>query len=225
MLLNLISLAIVDDHVLFRKTLKSYLTEQENMQVVVQASDIMELMDKMRSRSVDVVVMDLFMQGLSSTEAVKALRAENPEVRILALSMSNDMDLISDLLDSGIHGYISKSDDPEDLVAAIRAAACGQIYRNRIFTEALYRNKQNNIKMYSDRSPQVLNEREKKILQLLWEEKSNKEIADQLFLGIRSIEKLRQDLKEKIGAKSTVGLLKYGIDKKIIRVNSPSHLI
>jgi DNA-binding CsgD family transcriptional regulator len=62
-----------------------------------------------------------------------------------------------------------------------------------------------------------INEREKKILQLLWEEKSNKEIADELFLGIRTVERIRQDLKEKVGAKSTVGLLKYAINQKIIK--------
>jgi len=65
-----------------------------------------------------------------------------------------------------------------------------------------------------------LNEREKKMLQLIWEEKSNKEIADELFLGVRSVEKIRQDMKEKMGVKSTVGLLKYAINQRIIGVNS-----
>jgi len=123
------------------------------------------------------------------------------------------------LLDSGIHGYISKSEEPEELLQAIHAVADNRIYQNRIFTEALYRSKQNNISTFTDASSGHLNEREKKILELIWEEKSNKEIADELFLGIRSVEKIRQDMKEKIGVKSTVGLLKYAIRKRIIAVN------
>lgn len=133
--------------------------------------------------------------------------------------MCTDSDLISDLLDMGIHGYISKSDEPEELLQAIRAAAENRIYRNRLFTEALYRHKQNTFRAYSDGNTVLLNDREKKILQLLWEEKSNKEIADALYLGVRSVEKIRQDMKEKVGAKSTVGLLKYAIAKRIIGVS------
>jgi len=130
--------------------------------------------------------------------------------------MCADMNLISDLLDGGIHGYILKSEEPEELLQAIRVVADNRLYRNKVFTEALYWNKQNDIKTFAGKSSLTLNEREKKILQLIWEEKSNKEIADELFLGIRSVEKIRQDVKEKIGAKSTIGLLKYGINKKII---------
>jgi DNA-binding NarL/FixJ family response regulator len=158
------------------------------------------------------------MPGLNGNEAVNLMRREYPDIKILVLSMSNDMDLISDLLDSGIHGYISKSDEPEDLVQAIYTVSDNRIYHNKIYTEALYWNKQNTIRARNEGARALLNEREKKILQLLWEEKSNKEIADELFLGVRSVEKIRQDIKEKIGAKSTVGLLKYAIEKKIIAV-------
>jgi len=209
-------LAIVDDHVLFRKTLKNYLSEQRNLQVVNQTSTILDLLHKLKGVSVDILLMDIFIPGLSGSDAVKEIRNLYPAIKILIVSMSTDMDLISDLLDSGIHGYVSKKDEPEELLQAIQCVADNQIYRNLLFTEALYWNKQNNIKAYSQEHAIELNEREKKVLQLIWEEKSSKEIADNLFLGVRSVEKIRQDLKEKIGAKSTVGLLKYGINKKII---------
>lgn len=211
-------LAIVDDHALFRKTLKNYLSEQKRIQVVVQASDMLDLVTKFRTISVDVLIMDLFMPGLHGNDAVRLIRTEYPDVKILVLSMSIDIDLISELLDSGIHGYISKADEPEHLVQAIYTVSECRIYHNKLFTEALYVNKQNNIGAHRQGNLVLLNEREKKLLQLLWEEKSNKEIADELFLGVRSVEKIRQDIKEKIGAKSTVGLLKYAIDNKIIGV-------
>lgn len=215
-----IHLGIVDDHSLFRKTLKNYLSEQSFINVTIQASDIVDLFIKLKSASIDVLVMDLFMPGLTGKDAVMKIRSEYPSIQILVLSMSLDIDLICDLLDLGIHGYISKSDEPEDLLQAIQSLSNNQIYRNKWFTEALYRNKQNNIKTNIEKPFAMLNEREKKILRLIWEEKSNKEMADELFLGIRSVEKIRQDMKEKIGVKSTVGLLKYAIDKRIISPGS-----
>lgn len=219
MLRKTINLAIVDDHSLFRKTLKSFLSGQANINVSIQASDMFDLLNRLKLGSADVLLMDLFMPGINGKDALKTLRTEYPAMKILVLSMSTDLELISELLSTGIHGYVSKSDEPEELLEAIWAAADGKIYRNRYFTEALYRDMQNNFGAFSHRGEMCLSDREKKILQLIWEEKGNKEIADELFLGIRSIEKIRQSLKEKIGAKSTVGMLKYGIRSKIIGIN------
>lgn len=220
MLSRPVSLAIADDHSLFRKTLKSFLSEHENIRVVIQTSNIPDLLIQLKTASIDILLMDIFMSGVNVSEALKIIRNQHPGIKILILSMSMDMDLISDLLDEGIHGYVSKADEPEELLLAIQAASVNRIYRNRILTEALYWNKQHAIKTGMEKSFIALNEREKKTLQLLWEEKSNKEIADELFLSVRSIEKIRQDIKEKIGAKSTVGLLKYAINKRIIGVSA-----
>ncbi|MBS1664374.1 MAG: response regulator transcription factor [Bacteroidetes bacterium] len=216
MLFQSINLAIVDDHPLFRKTLGSFLSEQNNMSIAFQESTVGDAMERLKTTSVDLLLMDLFLPGLHGDEAVKQIRQSYPWIKVLILSMSRDVDLISTLLDLGIHGYISKSDEPEELLQAIRAVAENRIYRNQHLTEALYRNKQNTIHTYSESAHVRFSEREKKVLQLIWEEKSSKEMADELFLGVRSVEKIRQDMKEKIGAKSTVGLLKYAISKRLI---------
>jgi len=219
MLLKPINLAIVEDHALFRKTLKNFLLAQDGINVTIQAPDISDLLYKLKTASTDVLLMDIFLPESIGNEVVRAIRSEYPTLKIILLSMSTDMELISHLLEAGIHGYISKADEPEELLQAIRAVAENRIYRNRIFTEALYWNKQNNIKNPVEKSPVHFNERERKILQLMWAEKTNKEIADELFLGVRSVEKIRQDMKEKIGVRSTVGLLKYAIQHRIIGVN------
>lgn len=220
MLSRQLSLALVDDHTLFRKTLKNFLSEQANIHVSLQAPDVFDLLDKLRKVSIDILVMDIFLPQLNANEALKMIRHEHLGIKILILSVSTDMDLISDLLEEGIHGYISKADEPEELLQAIQVVSENRIYRNKVFTKALYWLKQNSFKPVSQDAKLHLNDREKKVLQLLWEEKSNKEIANELYLGIRSVEKIRQDMKEKIGAKSTVGLLKYALQKKIISINS-----
>jgi DNA-binding NarL/FixJ family response regulator len=133
------------------------------------------------------------------------------------LSMSKDLHLISELIEMGINSYISKYDEAEDLVSAIYAVHDNRIYRNSLFTEALYwKTSSESEKTVKDRQALEFSEREKSILQMLWEEKTNKDIADNLFLGIRSIEKIRQTMKEKLGVKTTIGLLKYALKNNII---------
>lgn len=215
-----VNLAIVDEHVLFRKTLKSYLSEQKNLAVVLQTSDTAELFDELGRLTVDILLMGMAAPGLQENHILEMIRTHFPSIKVIILAMSKDMNLISNTLESGIYGYICKTDEPEELINAIRVVSEDRIYRNQLFTEALYWNKQNHISPNNNQPLIHVSEREKKMLQLIWEEKSNKEIAEALYLGVRSIEKLRLDLKEKIGARSTVGLLKYAINKKIIQVNS-----
>jgi len=216
---NPIQIALVDDHTLFRKTLTHFLSEQNNIRVAIQAADIPDLLSKLGHTRVDILLMDIFMPKIGGNEALKLIRQEFPALKIVILSMSTDISLICDLLDTGIHGFISKTDDPEHLLHAIVSVSDGRIYRNKLLTEALYWTRQSSIKSHMAGNIPFLNEREKRIVQLIWEEKSNKEIADELFLGIRSVEKIRQDMKEKTGARSTVGLLKYAIGKQIINVS------
>jgi DNA-binding NarL/FixJ family response regulator len=216
---SVINLALVDDHILVRKALKSFLSQQSNLHVIIQASNAAELLAELKKVTVHVLLMDVFMPSLNGLEALKLVRSQYPEIKVIVLSMSTDLVLINDLLDIGIHAYISKSDEPESLLQAILSVSENRIFRNRLFTEALYLNRQLNAKNDSVKSNILFDERQKKILQLLWEEKSNKEIANELFLSVRSIEKIRQEMKEKLEVKSTIGLLKYALYNNIIEVH------
>jgi DNA-binding NarL/FixJ family response regulator len=216
MLSQTTSLAIVDDHALFGQALKSYLSEQKNFTVLIQSSEILDLLDKLKSIPVDILLMSLHIPGLAGVDAIRTIRFKHPSIKIIVVSKSTDLAIISDLLDSGIHGYISQSEELEALLQIIQDISQNRICRGRLFTEALYWNRQNALKLIRDKVHEELNEREKKIIRLLWEEKSNKEIADELFIGIRTIERTRQEMKEKVGVKSTVGLIKFAIQKKII---------
>ena len=213
--MDVINVAIVDDHTLFRRTLINYLSGQKNICVSVQASDTPELLNKLKTTRVDLLLMDLFLPPVDGVDALQVIRFEYPEMKILVISVSNELENVSDLLDLGIHGFISKDDEPDDLTNSIRAISENKVYHTRSFTEALFRTKQFDVNNETFQQAS-LNDREKKILQLLWEEKSNKDIADELFLSIRSVEKIRQDMKDKVGVKSTIGLIKYAVQKKII---------
>jgi DNA-binding NarL/FixJ family response regulator len=218
-----INVAIADDHTMFRKILKNYLSEQKNINVVLQSSNLTDLLRKLKDHYVHILLINIHTPQLNLQDPLKKIRSLYPHTKILILSMCNDMDLLSELLDLDVSGYISRNDEPEDLLRAIIALTEHRIYRSQLFTEVLYWNKQYNPQALNGYLTIALNEREKEIIRLLWEEKSNKEIADTLFLSVRSVEKIKQDLKEKLGVKSTVGLLKYALNNKIIVVNNRTY--
>lgn len=215
-----INLAIADDHTLFRRMLKDFLTQQVSLNVTIEACDILDLLKKLKVFPADIVVMDVFMPKIEGSEALKCIRTEFPHLKVIVLSMSTNLLLINELMDIGIHAYISKADEPEHLLQAIDSAHNDKIYRNKLFTDALYLHNHNNLKKIEKGNTIQFDDREKKVLQLLWEEKSNKDIANEIFLSVRSVEKIRQDMKEKLGVKSTIGLLKYALTNKIIRSNN-----
>lgn len=215
-----IHLAIVDDHTLFRKTLNDYISNYSDFNVVIQSPDMPDLLNRLNHFDVQVLLLGIFIPQLYGSQVVRIIKNAYPDIKVLVLSMGTDLDILSELLDAGVNGILSKSEEPEELLYAIRLLSEERIYRSKLFTEVMYWNRMQEKKAKTGAQAVVLNEREKEILQLLWEEKSNKEIAEHLFLSVRSVEKIRQDMKEKVSARSTVGLLKYAIHNNIIRVET-----
>jgi DNA-binding NarL/FixJ family response regulator len=214
-------LAILEDHSLFRKILVDFLSSSANFKVVIQSATVLDLLYKLKSHEADILIMDPFLPSLEGEFLPHALGKEFPDLKIIVLSMCTDPNIISDLLGSGIYGYVSKGDDPDELISAISAVSQNKIFRNKFLTEALYLSQLKDLKNYTG-SPINLNEREIKILNLLWEEKTNREIAQDLCLSVRSVEKIRQDIREKLNVKSTVAVFKYAISKKLIGANYKS---
>ena len=219
---SLLNLAIVDDRAMFGNILRRFLLDQGFMNVSILSSDVSKLMEKLKSIPVNVLITDAFDSGVDGPDALKTIRSAYPSLNILAFFFRNDPDLANDLLNAGIYGLISKSDEPEDLVKAILSASEDRLHRGLQPTGLVWPHRKSNPVPYKEKKSIGFNDREKKILQLMWEEKSNKEIADELFLGVRSIEKIRQDMKERIGARSTIGLFKFAIRNKIINVGLTS---
>jgi DNA-binding NarL/FixJ family response regulator len=180
---------------------------------VVNEEDPYVLFNCLAICDIDIILIDHFMPKITGGKLVRVLKEKYPRIKIIVLSMCEKLAEISHLIDEGIHSYVSKADPIECLLEAIYAVHDNKIYRNKWFTEALYLQKN-----ASQINQEIIefNEREKKVIQLLWQEKSNKEISNELFLGIRSIEKLRQDIKERVGVRTTIGLIKYALNKRII---------
>jgi DNA-binding NarL/FixJ family response regulator len=137
------NLAILDHQSLFRRTLSNFLSDKGNFNVSIETANVFDLIDKLQRAPVDVLLMEVFSPVMKGEDAVKVIRGKFPAVKIILLSISTDIQLISDLVDAGIHGYISKFDEPEELLRAIQAVKENRIYHNTLLTEALYLNQQN----------------------------------------------------------------------------------
>jgi DNA-binding NarL/FixJ family response regulator len=208
-----IRIALLDDHTLFRKTIRDYLGSSNDMEVRIEASSLQQLFTELEYKPIDIVIMDFYMPDVNGLEALQVLRKTHTNIKIIFLSMCQDVSIVRRLLEEGIYAYLSKADEPEDLVTAIQSASKNKAYRNRLFTEALYWNSESNL---IGNGGTNFDDREKRVLQLMWQEKNNQEIADELFLSIRTVEKIRQNMKSKLGVKSTIGLLRYAVENMLV---------
>ncbi|MBX3253280.1 MAG: response regulator transcription factor [Chitinophagaceae bacterium] len=216
MLSKSINVALVDHHSLFRKTLSDFLSRQQQISVSFEAPNLDIFLEHIDHLLIDLLVCDLYIPNTDIAASLKIIKKKKPNLRILILYASTDIDKVEDLLKIGIHGFVSKVDDAERLIYAIEIVSSNNIYQTQFFTEALYKERE---KLLNDETEQIkLNERDIKVLELLWDEKSNKEIADEIFLSVRSVEKIRQDIKDRIGAKSTIGIFKYALSKRILTI-------
>ena len=212
---------IVDDHTIVRKGIRSLLENNEKIEIVGEAKNGNEAIDKFRQVIPDIVLMDFAMPILNGMEATRQIKKQFPEVKVLILSMYKDEEYIINCLKAGALGYVNKQTTPEDLLKAIDT-----IYKGGYFTSSSFSN--NVIKKYIETSKEKdkkvshdkLTSREVEILQLIAEGYSNKGIAKLLYISVKTVETHRTHLMDKLGKHNTVELTKYAIRKGIISIDN-----
>lgn len=201
---------IVDDHQLVIDGLKMLLSQHPDYLVVGESNQPLLAVEKMRSLKPDILLTDVSMKGLSGIELSRLVRNQFPEIKILALSMFGDAQIISEMIDAGIDGYILKNTGYEELITALEKLSIGQAY----FSAAITQNLARTVKEQEDKTS--LTDREIEIIRLIEQEYSNKQMAAQLFVSERTIETHRKNIFRKTNTQTVVGLLKYAYDRKII---------
>jgi DNA-binding NarL/FixJ family response regulator len=211
---------VADDHEIVRKGLRSILEEQPGWEVTAEACDGREAVDKVRSLRPDVSVVDVGMPGLNGLEATRQMLRNDPETKVLILTMHESDPLIREVLDAGARGYLLKSDASRDLVSAIDA-----IRRNKTYFTA--RVAQMVLDGYLDKKPRTpteaelptsrLTPRQREIVQLLAEGKSSKEVAVALGLSVKTAETHRANIMRRLNCHSVSELVRYAIRNNIIQ--------
>jgi len=211
---------IVDDHTILRKGIRSLLENNEKIEIVGEAKNGNEAIDKIRKVITDIVLMDFAMPILNGMEATRQIKRQFPEVKVLILSMYKDEEYIINCLKVGALGFVNKQTTPEDLLKAIDT-----VYKGGYFTSSSFSN--DVIKKYIETckekdkkaSHEKLTNREVEILQLIAEGYSNKGIAKLLYISVKTVETHRTHLMDKLGKHNTVELTKYAIRKGIISID------
>ena len=208
---------VADDHPVVRKGLQSCLSRAGRLRLVGEAADGDEALRKARELQPDVVLMDISMPGMNGLMVTEMLRKELPQVKVLVVSVQRNKDAIFRVIQAGAHGYVSKEAPSEEVIRAIESVHGGEPYfSEEIARAALYEF----IHSGGRKEPFAqLTPREREVLVLIAEGKSNKEIADQLNIGVRTIETHRERIMRRLNIHSVAGLTKYAIANGLVSLD------
>ncbi len=213
-----ISLVIADDHEIFRDGLALMLNKQENMTLVGQAGNGRELVQLVADKQPDIVLTDIKMPYLDGIAACRLLLQQNPDLKIIALSMFEEEDLIVEMLEAGAKGYLLKNADKKEIQEAILTVHEGNIFyckhtSNRLASLIV----KSKFEPHRKRSGNLFTERERQIIQLICRQHTAQEIGEQLFLSKRTVEGYRTRILEKMDVKNTAGVVVFALKHNLIR--------
>ena len=205
-----IKIILADDHRIFRKGLKSLLSEKENIEVLAEADNGDEALEAARKYKPEIVVMDIAMPKMDGIEATRQIRERFPDTEVVVLSMHAKKAYIDQVLKAGAKGYVLKDSDEENLLSAIETVHNGGYYlvspiADQVLSDYFSDKSKRDLKKQSD----PLSERERQVLRLLAEGHSNQEVADTLYISRKTVENHRANIVRKTGIQGQVGLTKY----------------
>ncbi len=208
-----ITLALVDDHQIVIDGLMSLLKGHDKFRFAFATTDSSEVVQKLAETPVDILLTDVMMPKLPGNELAKKVRQHFPGVRILALSMSGQGDLVNEMInDADISGYVLKNIGKQELIKALEKIASGGIYFSEEVIDELQRTSQRK----KQKEEAHLTDREIEIIRLIEKEYNNKQIAEELFISERTVETHRKNIFRKTNTNSVIGLVKYAYEHKLI---------
>jgi DNA-binding NarL/FixJ family response regulator len=203
---------LADDHAMVRRGLELLLNREPDLEVVAEAGDGAEAVERALAAEVDLAVLDVTMPRMTGLQAARELSRRRPETRILMLSMHENEQFFFDALRAGASGYVLKSAADRDLVAACRAAMRGEPFVHAGALRALMRDYLER----ADDAGDVLTPRELEVLKLVAEGHTTREIADALGIAEKTVERHRSNLLEKLGMRDRVDLTRYAIRRGLV---------
>jgi DNA-binding NarL/FixJ family response regulator len=210
-------IVIAEDHTILRQGLKALLKSDANLEVVGEAEDGLEAIRCVEKKNPDLLLLDLNMPRMDGISVINEIKKRHPETKIIVLTMHMQEEYILEAFRSGAQGYCLKASSHDELIMAINAVLSGKFYVSpEISGKVLegFLEGQKNIKKKS--SWDILTQREKEVLKLVGEGYQNKEIADYLFISVKTVEKHRANIMEKLDLHSASALTAYSIEKGLI---------
>lgn len=219
--MNKIKIIIVDDHPIVRDGIKTLLADADDMVIIGEAGNYTELQEILTRLMPDVIIMDISLPDVSGIEITKMLTEQYPDIKILILSMYTGEDFIFNAIKSGAKGYLPKNTTRKEIYDAIHAVYFNEEYFSESVSNIIlksYIHKAKTADQLPEKHEDKLTVREIEILKLFAGGKSNQEIADELFISIRTVESHKNHIMQKLELKSTVDLIKFAIKNKIVEI-------
>ena len=210
----MISVIIADDHPIVRKGLKTILKDVPDIKVEDEASDGLEVMEKIRKTDFDVLVLDLSMPKLDGLETIRRIKSEKPDMAILVLSMNPEEVFGIRALNLGASGYLSKDIALEQLIQAIRRVASGKVYISQLLAESIAQN----VSRGSPKLPhEHLSDREYQIMLMIAQGKSLKAIGVELSVSVKTVSTHRTHILQKMGMENNAQIVTYALQNSLLK--------
>lgn len=212
-----IKVAIADDHKIFRDGIRMALKDRDYLKLLWEAEDGKDLMHKIKLKKPDVLLMDIRMPEVDGVNAIGILRKEYADIKIIILTMYDDQEMITKMMEMGANAYLTKTSDPDEIYQAILSCMNDDFYFNDLVNKAVLSKLQTKkqVRQFYP-NPIKFSEKEINILRLIAQDKTTDEISKEVFLSPRTIETIRQNMKNKVGAKTIAGLIMYGMRNRLI---------
>lgn len=199
---------IVDDHEMIREGMKLILSRNQDIQVIGEASCGKEAMEKFRTLSPDITILDISMPDMTGMDVAQRMLEEDPEAKIIMLSMYNDEDYISRCIEHGVKGYVIKSEASSELLHAVNTILNGNSYFSQQAQQTIFKKYSTNVITKRKVVDVKLTTREIEITRLIAEGLTSIQIADRLFISPRTVDTHRANLMKKVGVKNSIELLR-----------------
>jgi two-component system nitrate/nitrite response regulator NarL len=213
-----IKVLLADDHPVVRKGIRGFLEGVEHLVVVDEAVDGEEAVAKAKALAPDLVLMDFEMPKMNGLDATKAIRKECPATKVLMLSMQTNKTVVLQIIKSGAHGYVLKDAPPADLLRAIESVYGGEPFFSPDINQIVLNQYLSETGAEPAPTGSKLTNRERQVLAMIAEGKSNKEMASQIGVGVRTVETHRERMMAKLNIHSVAGLTKFAIANGIVNL-------
>ncbi|MBV6642729.1 MAG: response regulator transcription factor [Cyclobacteriaceae bacterium] len=210
------SIILVDDHKIIRDGLKMYFTDNDDYVIEAEAENGVEALEILSKQTFDLVITDISMPEMDGITLAQEIKEKYPDQKVMALTMMGENQHIKHMLAAGVNGYILKNSDKSEIMTAIKTILNGENYYSGSVTKIIIdgiAGKKKPTQRLTLETP--LTTREKEVLKLIVKEFSNKEIADQLFISVRTVDAHKRNLLEKTGCKNIAGLVVYALEHNI----------
>ncbi|WP_244082995.1 response regulator transcription factor [Desulforhabdus sp. TSK] len=217
-------IVLADDHMMFRQGVRRILEEISAFRVTGEVKDGLELLRLLQAAPPHLVILDISMPNLRGIEATREIKRSHPDMKVLILTMHKDKEYLYHALGAGADGYILKEDADDELVAAIESIRKGNVYISSLLSsqvsQLIVQSSRSTSPTAEDLSKtEPLSNREREVLKLIAEAKSNKEIADLLCISIRTVQHHRSNIMKKLDIKKSTDLVKYAIRKGYVSIS------